>query len=175
MTLGWLVEGVVLTVADTSRSSGTSSAPAGASPPVRILLYLFDFIPFVYGMAGVLYFKLKYASVIAGMVLIMVLYLRAMARGEIGRHSRTGALITGYKYFTVASFWVFLLITASITTTSSSRGSRKRTGDHPERVVLPGHDRRRHPHRLAYGLSKFRLAYDRSCRPSTSFSTRWPF
>ncbi len=111
LTIGWLIEGVMLTILGYKQKIRYMELAGWCITALCITtFYLFDFFPYLYGSEKVKFFKMKYTSVIIGMITVLFIYLRALEKDMISRYSKMGKVITGYKYFVIFSFWVFLNI-----------------------------------------------------------------
>lgn len=109
MSLGWLVEGVVL-IACGLRSEQIRLEKAGwlVFGLSLAAFYLFDWLVLPHSWRRVNYFDLKYFATMAAMVAVTWTYLTDLKQhGD--RYGRWWEKIHLFKYFTVVNVWVYFL------------------------------------------------------------------
>lgn len=118
LAMGWLIEGVILIMfGRINRLNKLEGAGWGIFLLCLGSFYLWDAALLEVLLSKGRYFDIKYSSVMVGMLLVMLFYAVGIHRGQgnpleplrsahpIVRHG-----LTGFKYFTLANLWVFLLI-----------------------------------------------------------------
>ncbi len=113
LSMGWLVEGVFLAVLGfRSRQKSIEFTGWSIFGLCFMSFVMLDFLPRFVG-AQVKYFELKYLLLTLGEVLLLSVYALEIAKNNISMISNRGKVITGFKYFTVFSIWIYLLYTGS--------------------------------------------------------------
>ncbi|HWQ62707.1 MAG TPA: DUF2339 domain-containing protein, partial [Negativicutes bacterium] len=109
MSLGWLVEGVVL-IAYGLRSDQVRLEKSGwlVFGLCLAAFYLFDWLLMPSARRGANYFDLKYFAVMAGMIAVTWTYLTDLKR-QGDRYDRWWKKIHLFKYFTIVNVWAYLL------------------------------------------------------------------
>lgn len=109
--LGWLVEGTLLVVYGYKKNI----KPLEIAGWVIFGLCLFVF--YIFDLIGQNYtnedfFILRYFFVMAGTVLILMIYQLDLLKNKLSEFSVKGKFLKGFKYFTVSTFYIFLLYVA---------------------------------------------------------------
>ena len=108
LSMGWLLEGLILTIyALKNKLKKLETSGVVIFVVCIVIFYFFDLLTFWSGQKE--FFDFKYFSIIAGEILLLVIYLKEMAKGEISEYSDKAKNIDWFKYFTLANLWVYLI------------------------------------------------------------------
>jgi hypothetical protein len=110
LSLGWLVEGIVLIVY--GRKSAQERLEKSGWLIFGLCLaafYLIDWLRLLPFGRGGRYFDLKYFAVIAGMIAVAGTYLADLRKYGTSDYGRHWEKIHWFKYFTIINVWVYLI------------------------------------------------------------------
>jgi uncharacterized membrane protein len=120
LSMGWLVESVILILFGRFNQLN-KLARAGWGIFLLCLgsFYLWDVAVLQVLVSKGQYFDIKYSSIMVGMLLVTLFYVIGKGKQRIAGkvmsplHPFEDNAITGFKYFTLANLWVYLLIESS--------------------------------------------------------------
>lgn len=109
LTLGWLIEGVLMISFGYLRKSRLIEKSGWVIFALCcITFYLIDFSLFATA-TGPKYIHLKFAAITLSSIGILYIYLKDNSGNALFKYSPMGWLVTGFKYFTVLNTWIYLI------------------------------------------------------------------
>ncbi len=108
MTIGWLIEGILLVVFGYKRKIKIAEYSGLVIFGICLFFfYFFELFPKTLGV-NIKFFEIKYASTIIGSLLIYAVYQIDLTKNIISEISNKGMLIKFIKYFTVITTYFFI-------------------------------------------------------------------
>ncbi len=107
MSIGWLVEGVLLTIFGYLKNEKWIERAGWII--FGLCLVIFYYYEMLIRLTGVDFFDLKYSFIIAGIFLCYIIYQIGIIKNKIHLLSARGRFIQFLKYFTIINLYIFLL------------------------------------------------------------------
>lgn len=109
VTLGWLIEGVLMIIFGHLRKSRLIEKSGWIVFAICFTaFYLIDY-PSTAVFSGSKYIHLKFASVTVSSLGILFMYIKDNLSNGVFKYTPTGRVVTVFKYFTIINGWIYLL------------------------------------------------------------------
>jgi hypothetical protein len=105
-SLGWLIESVLLISFAVRRNQAKMEIAGWGILILTVWNFMLADFAFFWPMD---HFTLKYSLITLGLVYVLSLYAKELAKSELFKHTKKGMLLTAYKYITIVSTWIYLL------------------------------------------------------------------
>lgn len=106
LSLGWLIEGIVLISYALKKSEKRMELGGG----IILLLSIARFIMVDFNLSwSIEYFSWKYSLLTGGLIYVLSLYVPQLNENQLFKHTQKGEIVNYFKYFTIIHTWLYLM------------------------------------------------------------------